>query len=69
MPEGITCCPKNHFGYLESGKMKVVMVETGEEKVINAGEVYHVPPKVSVTASSGSQVHLLMYRMLYIFIA
>jgi len=36
MPEGIACCPKNHFGFLASGKMKVMMVETGEERIISA---------------------------------
>ena len=45
MPEGVTSCPKSHFGYLEKGKMKVIMVETGEEKVISAGEAYYVAPK------------------------
>ena len=46
MPDGVTCCPKNHFGFLASGKMKIMMVETGEEQVISAGEAYYVPPKV-----------------------
>lgn len=45
MPEGVTCCPKAHFGYLEEGEMKVIMVETGEEKVVKAGEAYVIPPK------------------------
>ncbi|KAL7459954.1 hypothetical protein ACHAWC_011838 [Mediolabrus comicus] len=45
MPEGVTCCPKNHFGFLASGKMKIMMVETGEEQIISAGEAYYVPPK------------------------
>ena len=49
MPEGVTCCPKNHFGFLASGKMKIMMVETGEEQIISAGEAYYVPPKVSYT--------------------
>ena len=48
MPEGVTCCPKNHFGFLASGKMKIMMVETGEEQIISAGEAYYVPPKVSL---------------------
>jgi len=46
MPDGVTCCPKNHFGFLASGKMKIMMVETGEEQIISAGEAYYVPPKV-----------------------
>ena len=45
MPEGVTCCPKAHFGYLEEGEMKVIMVETGEEKVVKTGEAYVIPPK------------------------
>ena len=35
MPDGVTCCPKNHFGFLASGKMKIMMVETGEEQIIS----------------------------------
>ncbi len=27
--------------------MKIMMVETGEEQIISAGEAYYVPPKVS----------------------
>ena len=38
MPEGVQLCPKAHFGYMVSGKMKVMM-DTGEEKVIGAGDV------------------------------
>ena len=45
MPDGVTCCPKNHFGFLASGKMKIMMVDTGEEQIISAGEAYYVPPK------------------------
>ena len=39
MPEGVQLCPKAHFGYMVSGKMKVMMPDTGEEKVIGAGDV------------------------------
>ena len=39
MPEGICLCPKTHFGYIVSGKMKVMMPDTGEEKVLSTGDV------------------------------
>ena len=39
MPEGVNLCPKAHFGYMLSGKMRVVMPDSGEEKVISAGDV------------------------------
>ena len=39
MPEGVQLCPKAHFGYMVSGQMKVMMPDTGEEKVIGAGDV------------------------------
>jgi len=39
MPEGVCLCPKTHFGYIISGKMKVMMPDTGEEKVLCAGDV------------------------------
>lgn len=39
MPEGVQLCPKAHFGYMVSGKMKVMMPDTNEEKVIGAGDV------------------------------
>lgn len=38
MPEGVQLCPKAHFGYMVSGKMKVI-ADSGEEKVIGAGDV------------------------------
>jgi hypothetical protein len=44
MPEGVTSCPKTHFGYLESGKMKITMVETGEVKIISTGDAYFIGP-------------------------
>ena len=37
-------CPKNHFGYVEKGAVKVTMVETGEEKIIKAGDAYYLAP-------------------------
>ena len=39
MPEGVNLCPKTHFGYIVSGKMKVMMPDTGEEKVLSTGDV------------------------------
>lgn len=36
-------CPATHFGYLESGLMKVEM-QDGSIMTINAGETYFVPP-------------------------
>ena len=39
MPEGVNLCPKAHFGYMLSGKMRVMMPDSGEEKVIGAGDV------------------------------
>ena len=39
MPEGVNLCPKAHFGYMLSGKMRVMMPDNGEEKVISAGDV------------------------------
>ena len=36
-------CPATHFGYLESGVMKVEMKD-GTVKTISAGETYFVPP-------------------------
>jgi len=37
-------CPATHFGYLESGCMKV-KYEDGSETTVNAGESYLIPPK------------------------
>ena len=70
MPDGVTCCPKNHFGFLASGKMKVMMVETGEEQIISAGEAYYVPPKVCVYVNLvlvvlQSEYNLICYLVLY----
>ena len=36
-------CPANHFGYLESGTMKV-KYEDGSDVTVNAGESYLIPP-------------------------
>lgn len=36
-------CPATHFGYLESGVMKVEMKD-GTVRTISAGETYFVPP-------------------------
>ena len=36
-------CPATHFGYLESGVMKIEM-QDGTTKTIKAGETYFVPP-------------------------
>lgn len=65
MPEGVTCCPKNHFGFLASGKMKVVMVETGEEQIISAGEAYYVPPKVCLLFTT-SDILISILTMCYL---
>ena len=37
-------CPATHFGYLESGLMKVQMKD-GTVKTIKAGDTYFVPPE------------------------
>ena len=44
VPDGVTSCPKTHFGYLTKGRMKIIMTETGEEKVLNEGDVYYIEP-------------------------
>merc|ERR1712167_217016 len=44
MPEGVKCCPKTHFGFLVSGKVKTTMVETGESKVFEPGMAYYIEP-------------------------
>ena len=45
MPAGVSCCPKTHFGYICSGKVKTTMVETGETKTFEAGEAYYIGPQ------------------------
>jgi len=68
MPDGVTCCPKNHFGFLASGKMKIMMVDTGEEQIISAGEAYYVPPKVclvNLIVTLQSEYNLICYLVLY----
>ena len=37
-------CPATHFGYLESGLMKIQMKD-GSIRKIKAGETYFVPPE------------------------
>ena len=36
-------CPATHFGYLESGLMKVQMKD-GSIRIIKEGETYYIPP-------------------------
>ena len=38
------CVVIHNRKYSESGAMKVIMVETGEEKVVKGGEAYYVAP-------------------------
>lgn len=42
LPGNPDWCPATHFGYLESGEMKVEM-QDGSIKTIKAGETYFVP--------------------------
>ena len=37
-------CPSSHFGFLESGLMKILM-EDGSIVHVNAGETYFIPPR------------------------
>lgn len=43
MPGCPDWCPATHFGYLESGSMKVKM-QDGSETTVNAGDTYHIGP-------------------------
>mmetsp|Transcript_13656 Transcript_13656/g.61315 ORF Transcript_13656/g.61315 Transcript_13656/m.61315 type:complete len:133 (-) Transcript_13656:121-519(-) len=36
-------CPANHFGYLQSGTMKV-QYKDGSTETVNAGSSYNIPP-------------------------
>ena len=36
-------CPANHFGYLQSGTMKV-QYKDGSTETVNAGTSYNIPP-------------------------
>ena len=43
LPDHPDWCPSTHFGYLESGEMRVRM-QDGTEQKVSAGETYFVPP-------------------------
>jgi len=43
LPDQPDWCPSTHFGYLESGEMRVCM-QDGTEQKVSAGETYFVPP-------------------------
>ncbi len=43
LPDHPDWCPSTHFGYLESGEMRVHM-QDGTEQTVKAGETYFIPP-------------------------
>ena len=43
LPDHPDWCPSTHFGYLESGEMRVRM-QDGSEQTVRAGETYFVSP-------------------------
>ena len=40
-------CPATHFGYLQSGQMTMKFNDGSEDVVVNAGDTYHIGPRLS----------------------
>jgi hypothetical protein len=54
-------CPMTHIGYCIAGEVEVRMVESGERRVIRAGDFFELPPGHDAEVRGDTACELIMF--------